>query len=116
MTDTAPIAEPVAPPAPVPANDDSAKLKAELSSLAEQVAHMADTVLATIPDALKALIPDGLSPSQKVAWYFKAKDTGVFAGKPEVPVTDTGKPTVTPKVPDVSSLPPIARMAAGYQR
>ncbi len=31
-----------------------------------------------------------------------------------VPTTDTAKPAITPTVPDHSTLPPIARMAAGY--
>jgi hypothetical protein len=33
-----------------------------------------------------------------------------------VPVTDRGKPTVTPRTPDFSTLPPIARMASGYSQ
>lgn len=33
-----------------------------------------------------------------------------------VPTTDQGKPTITPITPDLSTLPPIARIAAGYRR
>lgn len=39
-----------------------------------------------------------------------------LATRPAVPETDTGKPTVTPKATDPFSLPPVARMAAGYTR
>lgn len=34
--------------------------------------------------------------------------------RPTVPTTDTSKPSLTPVKPDLSSLPPHARMAHGY--
>lgn len=107
-TDPAAPAAPV--PAPVPAPDAEGE---DLKALAEQVAHMADAMLEVIPDHLRPLIPEGLSPARKVAWFLKARDTGVFAPAP-VPTTDSGKPTVTPRTVDVSTLPPVARMAHGY--
>lgn len=102
--------EPAPAPAPAPPPDANAD---ELKALAEQIAHMADAMLEVIPDHLRPLIPEGLSPARKVAWFLKARDTGVFAPAP-VPATDSGKPTVTPRTPDVSTLPPVARMARGY--
>jgi hypothetical protein len=99
--------------APTVTAPDADTSKAELAALSEQVAHMAGVMLAEVPDHLKPLIPADLSPAQQVAWFLKAKQTGVF-GAVTVPATDTGKPTVTPKAPDVSTLPPVARMAAGY--
>lgn len=105
-TETNPAAE------TAPAATDAAK--AELAAMAEQLAHMAHAVLAGVPENLKALIPSELSPAQQVAWFQRAKETGVFNTTVTVPATDSGKPTVTPKTPDVSTLPPVARMAAGY--
>lgn len=34
----------------------------------------------------------------------------------QVPTTDQGRPTITPVTLDLSSLPPVARMAAGYSK
>lgn len=105
-------------PAPVavpPSVEAPAATPAELAAYSEQIAHMAHIILANVPDHLKPLIPSELSPAQQVAWFQKAKESGVFAAaSASVPATDTRKPTVTPKTPDVSTLPPVARMAHGY--
>ncbi len=95
--------------------DDVAALKAQLAEASEQLAHMAGVVLADVPEHLKPLIPVGLSPAAQAAWVQQARKAGLFE-KPTVPTTDTTKPTVTPKTPDLSSLPPLARMAAGYAK
>lgn len=85
-------------------------------SLEEQVTQMAQAVLAGVPENLRSLIPTDLSPSAQVAWYMKAKDTGIFGGAVSVPSTDTGKPRITPKDQDPSTLPPVSRIAAGYAK
>ncbi len=92
---------------------------AKRRALEEQVSGMADVMLNQVPETLKALIPTELSPAAQAAWYIKAKETGVFDAKAPatteaVPTTDETKPTVTPKEPDLSGLPPIARMARAY--
>lgn len=111
-TPTEIIPAPEAALAAAPAADDASK--AEIAAMAEQLAHMAHTILAGVPEHLKPLIPTELSPAQQVAWFAKAKEAGVFDKAP-VPETDAGrKPTVTPVTTDVYSLPPISRMAAGY--
>ncbi len=89
---------------------------AKRRALEEQVAHMAGAMLAGIPENLKALIPSELSPAAQVAWFLKAKETGVFGVAPVVPGTDEGKPKITPKEPDLSTLPPTARMARAYNQ
>jgi hypothetical protein len=94
-------------PAPVDTSEAD-KLKAQLAALAEQV-------LSAVPEHLKPLIPAGLEPAARVEWFNNAKATGVFNSKPVIPETDSSKPTVTPKTADVSTLPPVARMARGYK-
>lgn len=91
---------------------------AKRRELEEQVSHMADAMLAAIPEDLKPLIPDGMSPAAKVAWYIRAKETGVFnAKKADVPETDTAKPKTSPRGDqDLSTLPVHARIAAGYAK
>ncbi len=88
--------------------------------LEEDVKTMADAMLANVPEKLRALIPDDLSPAAKAAWYLRARETGVFeTGVFEsgafVPATDTGKPKTTPTETDPSTLPPRERIASGYK-
>lgn len=85
-------------------------------SLEEQVAQLAQAVLAGIPENLRSLIPTDLNPSAQVAWFMKAKETGVFGGAAVVPSTDAGKPRITPKDQDPSTLAPVSRIAAGYAK
>lgn len=92
----------------------SALERADLSDVAEQAAHMAHVILADVPERFRDLIPADLSPAQQVAWYLQAKKTGVFDAAPAVPETDAGKPMITPKSPDFSTMPVYARMSAGY--
>lgn len=86
-------------------------------ALEDQVAHMAERILANVPEHLKGLIPKELSPAAKAAWYFEAKETGVFdaAPKPVVPAVGV-KPTSTPTEHDFSSLPPRERLTAAFSR
>ena len=93
---------------------DHEKLIADIKAAYElDATELADVVLKQIPDGLKALIPEALSPTEKVKWFEKAKAAGLLA-KLVVPETDTTKPALTfPKV-DPSELPPIARMSYGY--
>lgn len=89
---------------------------AKRRALEDQVAHMANAMLAGIPENLKALIPSELAPAAQVAWFLRAKETGVFgAASVVVPGTDEGKPKITPKEADISTLPAVARMAHGYK-
>ena len=100
---------------PTGGTDDVAELKAQLSGLSEQVAHMAGLVLAEVPERFKPLIPEGLSPAAQAAWAVKARQSGLF-GPVGVPETDGGKkPTVTPQVVDLNSLSAHERIKAGYK-
>lgn len=75
--------------------------------------EIATAMLASIPDGLKALIPDELSPAAKVKWFQKAQAAGLLM-RPQVPETDTTKPNVMPVKVNPDDLPPIARMSYGY--
>lgn len=82
-------------------------------ALETDYADLADTILAEIPENLKALIPSELGPAAKVKWFREAKKTGVFDAK-RVPETDQGRPQTTPKDHVTSTLPAFARIATGY--
>lgn len=85
-------------------------------ALEEEVSGLAKTLLGEVPDNLKALIPENLSPAEQIAWFKKAKEGGAFEQRSKVPTTDHEKPKTTPKDPDLSKLPAHARMAAGYAK
>nr|BDD46323.1 hypothetical protein 2 [Rhodospirillaceae bacterium] len=85
-------------------------------ALEEDVAHMAETILSTVPEKYRPLIPGGLSPAKQAAWIIKARSTGLFDPVPtDVPETDQGKPKVTPRDQNIHDLPPHARMASAYK-
>lgn len=83
-------------------------------ALEEELSATADALLAEVPEHLKALIPSDLGPAARMKWFREARKTGVFGGTAKVPETDTGKPKVTPRDQDLSTLPPVARMARAY--
>jgi len=83
-------------------------------ALEEELSATADALLAEVPEHLKALIPADLGPAAKIKWFREARKTGVFGGTTQVPETDSGKPKVTPRDQDLSTLPPVARMARAY--
>lgn len=89
------------------------QLKAQLAAQVAEMEEITKAILANIPDGLKALIPEELSPAAKVKWYQKAQAAGLLVRSP-VPETDTSKPGVLPVKVNPDELPPIARMAYGY--
>ena len=94
----------------------SAADDAALAAVNADLDAAAETLLAGVPEHLKALIPASMSARERIDWYGQAKATGIF-DRTAVPPTDgAAKPTITPKAPDHASLPPYARMAAGYRK
>jgi hypothetical protein len=91
------------------------KLREQLAAVRKEADALAAAVLSHVPDRLKALIPEGLDAAARLQWFNKAKAAGAF-DPVTVPPTDTGKPTVTPKDVDLSSLSAVARMARGYHK
>ena len=87
---------------------------AKRRALEGELDEIANGILAEVPENLKPLIPEGFSPAAKVNWFNNAKATGVFNSKPDVPTTDTGKPSTTPKDTNFKNMPIAARMSAGY--
>lgn len=74
-----------------------------------------DALLCSVPEHVRALAPKTGSISDLVAWIDAAKKAGVVSG-PTVPTTDQGRPAVTPRDQDLSTMPVHARLSAGYGR
>lgn len=84
---------------------------------ADELREIVESVLAEVPDALRALIPAELTDAQKLRWFKAAKASGVFAQKAPVSAPDARRPNNHTREPsDYGSLPPIARIASGYNR
>ncbi len=85
---------------------------ADLDAVNARLVALCDQMAGQLPEPLKALIPD-LDPIAKLEWLQKAK-----TAPPPVPVppTDTAPPRTAPRQVDLNSLPPAARMAAGYSK
>lgn len=115
MSDTPNPGTPETPAAPAPAVAAPTATDAELAALKTQLAETAKQVLTGVPDHLRDLIPADLAPADQIAWFQKAKATGVF-DKPAVPATPAPTPAITPATPDTASLPIYARLAAGYSK
>lgn len=102
-----------------PEEEAAAAAAAEKTALETANADLeaaAAVILAAVPEHLKALIPATMSARERIDWFAQAKATGIF-DRAAVPETESGaKPTITPKAPDTASLPPYARMAAGYRK
>jgi hypothetical protein len=89
--------------------DDEIRKRREVE---DSLAHMAETVIGTVPEAYRDLIPEG-SPAQRAAWVHKAHETGLFQ-KPVVPTTDTSKPKGSTPATDYSSMTATQRLAAAF--
>lgn len=89
------------------------QLKAQLEAQTTELESIANLMLANVPDGLKALIPDELSPAAKVKWFHKAQAAGLLK-RPSIPETDINKPSVLPPKVNPNDLPPIARMSMAY--
>ena len=88
-------------PAPAPVTTSAPSLVPDVA--APPASSSADPVAALVAE-LAALRADFIALKE-------AKPAPVV-----VPATDQGKPTITPVTTDPSSLPPLARMAAGYRK
>ncbi|KTQ67270.1 hypothetical protein, partial [Enterobacter cancerogenus] len=58
--------------------EQAEKTSARVQELEGLLGTMLDTKLADIPEAMRDLIPENLSPEQKLAWIDKAAARGVF--------------------------------------
>lgn len=88
-----------------------AELAAERAALNSAADELLVAEISAIPEHLRSLIPDA-STTEKLAWIKKAKAVQTTT----VPATDQRRPSNTPAPPDMASLSPIARIAAGYNK
>ena len=100
--------------APTVAVDDAAAK--ELARVSDELSTVVDSLKASIPAQYRDLMPEGLPALEKVKWLMKAQAVFATTTNSPVPTTDNTRPTTTPRAVDLSSLSPVARLAAGYVR
>lgn len=112
----APAADPAPqPPAQQPAAQAQPAAAPTIPpAVADDLKAAREAILAQVPEKLRPLAPVGGTITELVAWIGAAQTAGIFQGAAQVPETDSGKPRTTPKDPDLSTLPPTARMARAY--
>lgn len=95
--------------------EQAEKHTARVQELEGILGVMLDSKLAEIPKEMHDLIPENLSPEQKLAWIDKAAAKGVFGSskQPDVPVGGSTNPGNTAS-PDISGLDPFSLLKAGY--
>lgn len=98
--------------APSPGLSDAAQR--ELDRMSSEVASVASAMLQALPEHVRALAPEGLSPLETLKWVTKASGSPL-ARSTTVPTTDTRPPAATPRQVDWKSLSPTARLSAGYR-
>ncbi len=85
---------------------DAAAIEAARKVFEAETDKAATALIAVLPEALRALVPEKLTPAQRIEWAAKALKSGVAK-------TDA-RPQTGNRDADTSRLPPTARIAAGY--
>lgn len=102
---------------------DGFKSKAEqnegrVKELESLFGTMLEAKLESIPEEMRELIPENLTPEAKLAWIEKAQAKGLFgtanAKKPDEPVGGSTNPPANAGTVDVSTLSPFQLLQSGY--
>lgn len=91
------------------------KFEARAQELEGYIAQMLEAKLENIPEDQRDLIPDGLTPEQKLAWLEKAEAKGLFGRRPDMPIGEGTNPTQQP-TQDISELSAFQKILMGYGR
>ncbi len=93
-------------------NYETAKEKAE--RLEGVVNNMLNAKLESIPEEFHDLIPENLSPEQKLDWVSKAESKGLFKDKSQDPLGNATNPAAG--VTDLENMPVNLMFQSGYKK
>jgi len=68
-----------------------------------------------IPEQFRGLIPEGLSPQEKIEWMQKATRMGLFSGPALKSGPDAKRPGGKPSI-EYDNLSPMQKMTLGYKK
>lgn len=86
--------------------------KTRVEELEGVINSMLETKLESIPEEFHDLIPEHLSPEQKLDWISKAEAKGLFKDNSQEPVGGSTNPAQ--KQTDLSELNPMQLLSMGY--
>lgn len=91
---------------------DYENTKTRVEALEGVMTSMLNTKLESIPEDFHDLIPDNLSPEQKLDWITKAETKGLFKDKSLEPVGNPTNPTQ--QTTNFENMNPMQLLSAGY--
>lgn len=92
---------------------ESKTMKDRVEALEGVINGLLEVKLEGVPEEYRDLIPDNLTPEQKLAWLNNAEKKGLFGKKQETPVGQQTNPQQQ-NVGDPSTLNPLQMLLAGY--
>lgn len=79
------------------------------------ITEMLNARLENLPEELRDIIPEGLTPEQKLAWIDKAERKGLFGNKAEEPVGGATNPPQQQSI-NLDDASPFQKLLMGYAR
>jgi archaellum component FlaC len=89
------------------------QVEARAKQLESVIQSLLETKLSAIDEQYHDLIPDNLTPEEKLAWIDKAEQKGLFGKKAQTPIGEGTNPSQAQAI-DLNSLSPIQLLRAGY--
>jgi DNA repair exonuclease SbcCD ATPase subunit len=89
------------------------QIEARAKQLESVIQSLLETKLSAIDEQYHDLIPDNLTPEEKLAWIDKAEQKGLFKKKGQTPIGEGTNPSQAQAI-DLNSLSPIQLLKAGY--
>ena len=77
------------------------------------ITDMLNARLENLPEELRDIIPEGLTPEQKLAWIDKAERKGLFGPKAEEPIGEGTNPPQQQAV-NLDDVPAFQKLLMGY--
>jgi hypothetical protein len=95
---------------------ESKAAKERIGALEGVIQGLLDAKLKTIDENYHDLIPEGISPEQKLAWVSNAESKGLFGNKAaNTPLGDQTNPKTNQEV-DTNKLNPLQMLMSGYSK
>lgn len=89
------------------------QIEARAKQLESVIQSLLETKLSAIDEQYHDLIPDNLTPEEKLTWIDKAEQKGLFGKKTQTPIGEGTNPSQAQAI-DLNSLSPIQLLRAGY--
>lgn len=93
--------------------NETKQMKERAERLEKYINSMLEAKLENVPEDMRELIPEGLSPEEKLLWVEKAEKRGLFGKTVDEPIGSSANP-ISNNASDVSTLSPFQLLRLGY--